>query len=72
MTQKDRNGNINFGKANIEMYEEIHDLKKQIFELKAMNIENLQYKDNIDNLIEKGVKNEDGRKSLSFCFMLQN
>ena len=64
--------NINLDKANIEMYEEIHDLKKQIVELKAMNIENLQNRDNIDNLIEKGVQNEDGRKSLSFCFMLQN
>ena len=57
---------IDLDKANAEMYEEIHDLKQQIVELKNMNIENIQYKDKIDNLIEKGVLNEDGEEIVKF------
>ena len=58
--------NIDLDKANAEMYEEIRDLKQQIVELKAMNIENLQYKDKIHYLIEKWVLNEDGEEIIKF------
>ena len=60
---------IDLDKANAEMYEEIHDLKQQIVELKNMNIENIQYKDKIDNLIEKGVLNEDGEEIVKFLVL---
>ena len=58
--------NIDLDKANAERYEEIRDLKQQIVEFKAMNIENLQYIDKIDNLIEKGVLNEDEEEIIKF------
>ena len=45
--------NIDLAETNADLYGEIGDLKQQIVELKAMNIENFLYKNKRDNLIEK-------------------
>ena len=54
--------NIDLAETNADLYGEIGDLKQQIVELKAMNIENFLYKNKRDNLIEKEVLNEDRKR----------
>ena len=58
--------NIDLDQANAQLYAEVSDLKQQINELKAINIENLQYKDKIESLILKGVLNKDGEERITF------
>ena len=58
--------NIDLDQANAQLYAEVSDLKQQINELKAINIENLQYKEKIESLILKGVLNKDGEERISF------
>ena len=45
--------NIDLDQANIQLYAVVSYLKQQINELKAINIENLEYKDKIESLIWK-------------------
>ena len=58
--------NIDLDQANAQLYAEVSDLKQQINELKAINIENLQYKDKIESLILKWVLNKDREESITF------
>ena len=46
--------NIDLDKANAELTAEIECLNEKIIELKAMHIEDLQYKERIRELIKKG------------------
>ena len=58
--------NIDLDQANAQLYAEVNDLKQQINELKAINIENLQFKDKIESLILKGVQIRMERSALHF------
>ena len=58
--------NFNLDKNNAELAMEIEDLNRKVVELRTLHIEDLHYKEKIEELIQKGVLNENGEEVIKF------
>ena len=51
---------------NAELFGEIEEMKKKLNEYKMVHLEDMKYKDAVDQLIREGVLNNDGSVKMRF------